>query len=71
MIKNLFQVGSSTWLNYFTTLEESSTHENLSDRRLDKMEHFAPSERNMLALAKTSISVSMVDAILESHKIEF
>ena len=60
-----FQVGSNTWLNYFISLaaklEESSEHENLlKDRRLDTMKQFAPSDSDILALAKTSTSVSMV-----------
>ena len=60
-----FQVGSSTWLNYFISLEESSTPENLLlDRRVDTMKQFAPNDSDILALAKTSISVSMVSHLI-------
>ena len=60
-----FQVGSSTWLNYFISLEEGSTPENLLlDRRVDTMKQFAPNDSDILALAKTSISVSMVSHLI-------
>ena len=66
-VKLHFQVGSSTWLDHFVSLEKSSTQKDLLKLgRVDKKKHLAPSHPDIFTLAKTSITVSMVSHLIWS-----
>ena len=60
---SFIQVGSTTWLNHFISLEERSVQEKLATlRRDERVQYLAPKgQRGDIAnLANTSISISMV-----------
>ena len=57
----LSQVGSTTWLNHFISLEKRDVQEKLASlERFEKVKYLAPTDLDLVSLAKTSISISMV-----------
>ena len=55
------QVGSTTWLNHFISLEEKNVQEKLESlERPEKVRYLAPEGRDLVTLARTSFSISMV-----------
>ena len=57
----LSQVGSTTWLNHFISLEKRDVQEKLASlERFEKVKYLAPTDIDLVSLAKTSISISMV-----------
>ena len=57
----LSQVGSTTWLNHFISLEKRDVQQKLASlERFEKVKYLAPTDLDLVSLAKASISISMV-----------
>ena len=55
------QVGSTTWLNHFISLEKRDVQEKLASlERFEKVKYLAPTDLDLVSLAKASISITMV-----------
>ena len=62
------QVGSTTWLNHFIRLEEKSVQEKLENlKRPEKVRYLAPEGPDLVTLARTSFSISMVGILLQCY----